>query len=196
MFSSSPLCVQDQFEQHVRANVKLNVYLYYGSDRNRSKKFLSSQDVVITTYNVLSADFGVSVEPFCSCKTTWEAKLIWWCKLCVDLFDEQNPLVATNECLSWTWTVFFIMSVQLRDVLLNVGTQRSFFKITNKCLFAFQNKSPLHGINWLRVVLDEGHIIRNPNAQMSKAVLDLKAQRRWILSGITAPYHTHRWPNI
>uniref|UniRef100_A0A3P8T179 Helicase like transcription factor n=1 Tax=Amphiprion percula TaxID=161767 RepID=A0A3P8T179_AMPPE len=93
----------DQFEQHVHSNVKLNVYLYYGSERNRSKKFLSSQDVVITTYNVLSSEFG--------------------------------------------------------------------------------NKSPLHGINWLRVVLDEGHIIRNPNAQMSKAVLDLKAQRRWILSG-------------
>ncbi|XP_031703865.1 helicase-like transcription factor isoform X2 [Anarrhichthys ocellatus] len=93
----------DQFEQHVRANVKLNVYLYYGAERNRSKTFLSSQDVVITTYNVLSADFG--------------------------------------------------------------------------------NKSPLHGIKWLRVVLDEGHVVRNPNAQMSKAVLDLKAQRRWILSG-------------
>ncbi|CAK6979998.1 helicase-like transcription factor [Scomber scombrus] len=93
----------DQFEQHVQADVKLNVYLYYGSERNRSKKFLSSQDVVITTYNVLSADFG--------------------------------------------------------------------------------NKSPLHGISWLRVVLDEGHVVRNPNAQMSKAVLDLKAQRRWILSG-------------
>uniref|UniRef100_A0AAQ6AA17 Helicase-like transcription factor n=1 Tax=Amphiprion ocellaris TaxID=80972 RepID=A0AAQ6AA17_AMPOC len=93
----------DQFEQHVHSNVKLNVYLYYGSERNRSKKFLSSQDVVVTTYNVLSSEFG--------------------------------------------------------------------------------NKSPLHGINWLRVVLDEGHIIRNPNAQMSKAVLDLKAQRRWILSG-------------
>ncbi|XP_076013892.1 helicase-like transcription factor [Genypterus blacodes] len=93
----------DQFEQHVRSDVKPNVYLYYGSERNRSKTFLSSQDVVLTTYNVLSADFG--------------------------------------------------------------------------------NKSPLHGISWLRVVLDEGHVIRNPNAQMSKAVLDLKAQRRWILSG-------------
>uniref|UniRef100_G3P9F7 Helicase-like transcription factor n=1 Tax=Gasterosteus aculeatus aculeatus TaxID=481459 RepID=G3P9F7_GASAC len=93
----------DQFEQHVRADVKLNVYLYYGAERNRSKTFLSSQDVVITTYNVLSADFG--------------------------------------------------------------------------------NKSPLHGIKWLRVVLDEGHVVRNPNAQMSKAVLDLKAQRRWVLSG-------------
>ncbi|XP_068435943.1 helicase-like transcription factor [Clinocottus analis] len=93
----------DQFEQHVRSDVKLNVYLYYGAERNRSEAFLSSQDAVITTYNVLSADFG--------------------------------------------------------------------------------NKSPLHGIKWLRVVLDEGHVVRNPNAQMSKAVLGLKAQRRWILSG-------------
>lgn len=93
----------DQFEQHVNPNIKINVYLYYGSERNRSQKFLSSQDVVLTTYNVLSTDFG--------------------------------------------------------------------------------NKSPLHKINWLRVVLDEGHFIRNPNAQMSKAVLELKASRRWILSG-------------
>uniref|UniRef100_H3DQ38 Helicase like transcription factor n=1 Tax=Tetraodon nigroviridis TaxID=99883 RepID=H3DQ38_TETNG len=103
----SPLSVlsnwMDQFEQHVRSDVNMNVYLYYGSERNRNKKFLSSQDVVITTYNVLSAEFG--------------------------------------------------------------------------------NKSPLHEINWLRVVLDEGHVIRNPNAQMSKAVLQLTAQRRWILSG-------------
>lgn len=53
----------------------------------------------------------------------------------------------------------------------------------------FQNKSPLHEINWLRVVLDEGHIVRNPNAQMSKAVLDLKAHRRWILSGKPAAKH-------
>lgn len=54
--------MQDQFEQHVRSDVNMNVYLYYGSERNRNKKFLSSQDVVITTYNVLSAEFGVSVE--------------------------------------------------------------------------------------------------------------------------------------
>lgn len=59
------------------------------------------------------------------------------------------------------------------------------------CVFPFQNKSPLHGINWLRVVLDEGHVIRNPNAQMSKAVLGLKAQRRWILSGTHGAKDTH-----
>ena len=51
---------QDQFEQHLRADVQLSVYLYYGQDRNRSTSFLASQDVVLTTYNVLSADYAVS----------------------------------------------------------------------------------------------------------------------------------------
>ncbi|XP_051942734.1 helicase-like transcription factor isoform X2 [Hippocampus zosterae] len=102
----------DQFEEHVRADVKLRVYMYHGPDRNRSTKFLSSQDVVLTTYNVLAADF-----------------------------------TSKNR--------------SLHDV-----------------------SSPLHDINWLRVVLDEGHVVRNPNTQMSKAVLDLKAKRRWILSAV------------
>lgn len=53
------------------------------------------------------------------------------------------------------------------------------------CLILFQTRgsSPLHKLKWLRVVLDEGHTIRNPNAQQTKAVLDLNAQRRWILTG-------------
>ncbi|XP_013925523.1 PREDICTED: helicase-like transcription factor [Thamnophis sirtalis] len=46
-----------------------------------------------------------------------------------------------------------------------------------------RDNSPLHKLKWLRVVLDEGHTIRNPNAQQTKAVLDLNAQRRWILTG-------------
>ncbi|XP_048844341.1 helicase-like transcription factor isoform X3 [Brienomyrus brachyistius] len=95
----------DQFEQHVCADVNMNTYAYYGSERNRDPQFLAQQDVVLTTYNVLSADYG---------------------------------------------------------------NNRS---------------SPLHTVNWLRVVLDEGHVVRNPNALQSKAVLALKAERRWILSG-------------
>lgn len=33
------------------------------------------------------------------------------------------------------------------------------------------------------MILDEGHAIRNPNAQQTKAVLDLEAERRWVLTG-------------
>ncbi|KAH0624065.1 hypothetical protein JD844_007394 [Phrynosoma platyrhinos] len=49
--------------------------------------------------------------------------------------------------------------------------------------YGTRGNSPLHKLKWLRVVLDEGHTIRNPNAQQTKAVLDLDADRRWILTG-------------
>ena len=35
---------------------RLQVYAYYGSERNRSVAFLSQQDIVLTTYNVLSTE--------------------------------------------------------------------------------------------------------------------------------------------
>lgn len=41
----------------------------------------------------------------------------------------------------------------------------------------------LFDLNWRRVILDEGHIIRNRNAHLSKACYALKAQSRWIASG-------------
>ncbi|KAH6913909.1 SNF2 family N-terminal domain-containing protein [Coprinopsis sp. MPI-PUGE-AT-0042] len=34
-----------------------------------------------------------------------------------------------------------------------------------------------------RIILDEGHVIRNPKTKMAKAVVDLPADRRWVLSG-------------
>jgi SWI/SNF-related matrix-associated actin-dependent regulator of chromatin subfamily A3 len=34
-----------------------------------------------------------------------------------------------------------------------------------------------------RVILDEGHNIRNPKTKMAKSVVNLQASRRWVLSG-------------
>uniref|UniRef100_A0A8C0J4D9 Helicase like transcription factor n=1 Tax=Chelonoidis abingdonii TaxID=106734 RepID=A0A8C0J4D9_CHEAB len=95
----------DQFEQHIRPDVHLNIYVYYGPDRSKDPAFLSKQDIILTTYNILASDYGS------------------------------------------------------------------------------RGDSVLHRLKWLRVVLDEGHTIRNPNAQQTKAALNLEAQRRWILTG-------------
>ncbi|KAG6378256.1 putative DNA repair protein rad5 [Boletus reticuloceps] len=41
----------------------------------------------------------------------------------------------------------------------------------------------LFEVKWKRIVLDEGHNIRNPKTKMAMAVCMLTAERRWVLSG-------------
>ncbi|KAG6813556.1 hypothetical protein H0H92_009948 [Tricholoma furcatifolium] len=41
----------------------------------------------------------------------------------------------------------------------------------------------LFDVSWKRVILDEGHTIRNPKTKMARAVCGLNAQRRWVLTG-------------
>lgn len=40
----------------------LNFYVYYGPDRIRDPALLSKQDIVLTTYNILTHDYGVSMQ--------------------------------------------------------------------------------------------------------------------------------------
>lgn len=41
----------------------------------------------------------------------------------------------------------------------------------------------LFSLKWRRIVLDEGHTIRNPNAKMAVAATSLLATSKWVLSG-------------
>lgn len=58
-------------------------------------------------------------------------------------------------------------------------------------LFPFGESEPqptpavkgLFSLTWRRIVLDEGHQIRNPKAKLSQAACTLKAASRWILTG-------------
>lgn len=43
--------------------------------------------------------------------------------------------------------------------------------------------SPVKKIEWWRVILDEAHMIKNVNAQQSQAVTNLRAKRRWVVTG-------------
>ncbi|KAH7402017.1 SNF2 family N-terminal domain-containing protein [Phaeosphaeria sp. MPI-PUGE-AT-0046c] len=44
-------------------------------------------------------------------------------------------------------------------------------------------KSGVYSIKWRRIILDEGHSIRNPKAKRTIAVSNLMAQSRWALTG-------------
>ncbi|CAN8268541.1 unnamed protein product [Cochlearia groenlandica] len=43
--------------------------------------------------------------------------------------------------------------------------------------------SPVKKMDWLRIILDEAHTIKNANAQQSRAVSNLKARCRWAVTG-------------
>lgn len=45
----------------------------------------------------------------------------------------------------------------------------------------------LYRVKWRRIILDEGHAIRNHKSQMSMAACDLMGRRRWLLTG--TPIH-------
>jgi SWI/SNF-related matrix-associated actin-dependent regulator of chromatin subfamily A3 len=44
-------------------------------------------------------------------------------------------------------------------------------------------KSGLYSMEWRRVILDEGHIVRNPQTKGAGAVNNLTARSRWVLTG-------------
>lgn len=45
------------------------------------------------------------------------------------------------------------------------------------------HSAPLLRVAWARVVLDEGHNIKNPKVQTSMAVCKLRARARWAVTG-------------
>lgn len=45
------------------------------------------------------------------------------------------------------------------------------------------SESPMFKMEWWRVILDEAHLIKNANAQQSRAVTKLYAKRRWAVTG-------------
>ncbi|XP_077218275.1 DNA/RNA helicase protein [Tasmannia lanceolata] len=47
----------------------------------------------------------------------------------------------------------------------------------------YWKKSPIKEIEWLRVILDEAHQIKNASALQSQAIHALKAKRRWAVTG-------------
>ncbi|XP_070160538.1 transcription termination factor 2-like [Polyergus mexicanus] len=101
-----PASLLRQWDNEVRNRCKrdlLSVEIYHGSNRKSVPKSLSKNDIVITTYNILSREHKM--------------------------------------------------------------------------------RSTLYKINWERVILDEAHIVRNHKSQASLAVCELKADKRWALTG-------------
>ncbi|SCU87108.1 LADA_0E02036g1_1 [Lachancea dasiensis] len=70
-------------------------------------------------------------------------------------------------------------------LLTTYGTvQHEWSRLTNKTSGQIEpDDMGLFSVEYFRVVLDEGHTIRNRNTKTSKSLMDLSSARRWILTG-------------
>lgn len=115
---------------------------------------------------------------------------------------KQDVVLTTYSTLSFDAKVilslhFFCPTYNDREIQNNSDRQKRGSSLTwnlvNSKIVIFQNDQALQKVKWLRVVLDEGHAIRNPNAQQTKAIYSLQAERKWVLTGKTELTGVEKW---
>ncbi|KAG0653087.1 Sucrose nonfermenting 2 3 [Hyphodiscus hymeniophilus] len=68
-------------------------------------------------------------------------------------------------------------------VITSYGTLASEYGKAKSVIAPIPRPDGIFSMNWARVVLDEGHIIRNPTTRNAVAATNLLATRRWVLTG-------------
>jgi len=149
---------EKQIEEHCVRGA-LSSCVYYGATRSLSPQELMKYDVVITTYQVCSF-FALTGLTSLTCHQTVAGE-----------HAEAGNIKNGGEGPSKK-------KKKIAQGLFNVQ-----WKV---CFDAYPSyKAPMFifDLGSQRIILDEGHSIRNPRTKMAKAVCTLSAQRRWVLSG-------------
>ncbi|KAF9518097.1 hypothetical protein BS47DRAFT_1359131 [Hydnum rufescens UP504] len=102
---------------------------------------------------------------------TWEAQILEHCAsglLSVYTYHEKGREIAPNQ-------------LQKYDVVITSysGKQAAGAGPSKKQ----KGTSAIYSIAWKRIVLDEGHTIRNAKTKQHEALCNLKAERRWVVTG-------------
>ncbi|KAK0485859.1 SNF2 family N-terminal domain-containing protein [Armillaria novae-zelandiae] len=110
--------------------------------------------------------------------SNWEKQIQDHCApgaLTVCVYYGQNRSIGPQELAGHdiVLTTYQTVASEHSDTAPSDGISKKKRKV-EKSLFEVQ---------WKRVVLDEGHSIRNPRTKMAKAVCGLSGDRRWVLTG-------------
>lgn len=87
-------------------------------------------------------------------------------------FESQDIILTTYHDVRSSWP-----ACEIPEGLSE--TERHEFFMDN----IYDKRGPLHKYQFLRIVLDEGHVIANPETQIAKACFNLVADHKWVLTG-------------
>ncbi|KAI3649497.1 hypothetical protein MP228_005129 [Amoeboaphelidium protococcarum] len=178
---------QDQLQEHVEFDSRLDVLVYHGKDREKLQDpaILQKYDVILTTYETVRADYKKHGS-IVTCKqkkrkTKKQNPPINASQIdqLQDLNNDDN-LALLDEAVqlgrSQRSTTISDSDSDCRDDEAEDGNQRARAPLE-------RHKSPLFSLRFHRIVLDEAHYIRESANITSEAVYQLKADRRWCLTG-------------
>lgn len=135
---------------------QITVATYHGPNRNDDAAFLSSFRIVITTYSTLASDFA---------KKNAQNKVGGGGlpNVC------RSVSVGSSFCLMFAISFFFFL------LCFAIGPNPNLASTFHH----HRHHQGLHQLTWKRVVLDEGHYIKNRNTGQAKAAFGPQPRASW-----------------
>lgn len=104
---------------------------------------------------------------------------------------KKSTLIVTPKSIITQWkTEIARFAPQLRVVLFDGPGRTTGFQDSDVVIAPYSlvyNKkggdTPLHGVHWGRIILDEAHEIRNIKSKMNVSLSSMRAEIRWLLTG-------------
>jgi SWI/SNF-related matrix-associated actin-dependent regulator of chromatin subfamily A3 len=129
--------------------------------------------------------------------SNWEEQIVVHCvpgTLSTCVYYGSNKTLSADELKNYdvVITTYQTVAGEFGSVVDEAGgrkkrkTEQNLFDVNWKVITQLEFRFLVYAnriLNIQRIVLDEGHNIRNPKTKMAKSVCALRAERRWVLSG-------------
>ncbi|ETV71646.1 hypothetical protein, variant 1 [Aphanomyces astaci] len=190
-------CMQwkSEIERFVEAN-HLSILLYHGPKRTNLTAELASYDVVLTTYSILENEGRKLMEAekvacaYCH-KLFVPEKLVphnkYFCgpdsrKTSKQMKQQKGkPTKAAVAARAKAKTLSDQDSSSKEEEEEHDAPIKPPPRKSNRR--AKKGRSPLHEVEWTRIILDEAHYIKDKKCSTARSVFRLKSQYKWCLSG-------------
>jgi len=199
-----PLVAVMQWKSEIERFVEpghLSVYIHHGPKRLDSVDKIAAYDIVLTTYSIIESEIRKTLGwakvacQYCG-KKYLPDKLVshnkYFCgpdarktalqdrqekkrpkqkRAAGESSDEEEDEDVARGGGSWGRRASKAKSAKSKPEEKKLSLQKT------------KGKSPLHQIEWTRIVLDEAHYIKDRNCNTARGVFALKSTYKWCLSG-------------